>query len=59
MQHEARETHVLWHNRYIQAAEDKLQSLSMLRLNACLGPFKEKALKAFVFEGADHQLSVT
>ena len=31
----------------------------MLRLDACLGAFKEEALKAFVFEDPDHLTSVT
>jgi hypothetical protein len=59
MQHETRKFHIFGNDRHIQAAEDKRQPFSVLRLDACLGAFKEEALKAFVFEDPDHLTSVT
>ncbi len=59
MQHETRKAHIFGNDRHIQTAEDKLQPFGVLRLDARLGAFKEKALKAFVFECADHLISVT
>lgn len=59
MQHETRQAHIFGNDRHIQAAENKLQPFNVLRLDACLGAFKEEALKAFVFECADHLASVT
>jgi len=59
MKHETGKAHIFGNNRHIQATKDKPKPFSVPCLDACLGAFDEEALKAFVFEGADHLTSVT
>lgn len=50
VQHEAGKVHILRGYRYTQAAENKLESLGVLRLNTGSGAFEKETFEAFVFK---------